>query len=220
MIKAIIFDFDGLIIDTETAWYEAYRDVYRESYNVDLPLDVWAKCIGTSFEVFNPLIYLEERANMKVDRDNVRRETKDRYTYLMKDQTIRPGVLNYLQEAKKEGLKIGLASSSNRRWINEYLKKHELIEYFDSLTTSDDVSKVKPDPELYLRAADLLQVKGKEAIAFEDSLNGLRAAKSAGLYCVIVPNSVTAFLDFDDYDMRLDSMEDVTLKHIINTISG
>jgi putative hydrolase of the HAD superfamily len=217
MIRAVIFDFDGLIIDTETPWFESYKEVYSQ-YGVELPLEIWAKCIGTSFHVFDPHVYVEEKANCIIDRDVIKKETKDLYTYFMKNQVVRPGVLDYLSEAKEMGLKIGLASSSSRYWVDSYLNQFELKDYFEIIHTSDDVSKVKPDPELYVKTINSLQVKGNEVIAFEDSLNGSMAAKGAGAYCVVVPNNVTQFMKFVNYDMRMSSMDQISLKEVITTI--
>lgn len=214
MIKAIIFDFDGLIIDTETAWYHAYKEVFSQ-YGVNLPLEVWGACIGTTFDAFNPMDYLENESGRTVDRDLIRRETGKLHKQLMSGQSIRPGVLNYLETAKELGLSVGLATSSQRSWIDAYLSKFQLAEYFDSMITADDVSRVKPDPELYLRAMDSLRVSGEEAVAFEDSLNGLTAAKKAGAFCVIVPNPVTSFMPFQNYDMRLSSMDEMELPDVL-----
>lgn len=219
MIKAIIFDFDGLIVDTETPWFEAYREIYKQ-YDVELPLEIWAKCIGTSFDVFNPLEFLEERAKCLINREVIHKDTKELYTFLMKDQNIRPGVIDYIKEANVLGLKIGIASSSKRSWVDSYLDRFGLKDYFKTIHTSDDVSKVKPDPELYIKAINSLQVKGDEVIAFEDSLNGSIAAKGAGAFCVIVPNSVTSFMEFVNYDMRISSMEETSLRDVINTIQS
>jgi putative hydrolase of the HAD superfamily len=217
MIRAVIFDFDGLIIDTESPWYEAYRTVYLK-YDVELPLEVWAQCIGTSFDVFDPIQYLRERSKQTIERGEILQQTRQLYHSLMKETTIRPGVRQYLSDASEMGLHIGLASSSRREWIESYLGKHDLRDYFEAISTSDDVTKVKPDPELYLRTMHSLQVSGEETIAFEDSLNGLRAAKGAGAFCVVVPNQVTSFMNFATHDLRLVSMEEMSIHRVIESL--
>jgi len=218
LIKAIIFDFDGLIVDTESAWYEAFKDVFRQ-YGVDLPLSLWGKCIGTTFEAFDPFDYLEEQLKRNIDREAVVRQTKERHDVLMATRGLRPGVRQYLETAKQRRFGIGLASSSNRNWVEPYLKQYGIIQYFDAILTADNVKKVKPDPELYLKALSSLNVKGEEAVAFEDSLNGLRAAKAAGLYCVVVPNQVTDFMPFENHDLKLGSMEELPLEQVIAAIT-
>jgi putative hydrolase of the HAD superfamily len=218
MIKAIIFDFDGLILDTETPWFYAYRALFEERGAI-LPLVEWAKCIGTHDGEFNPMDYLEQQMGKKVDRIQFKDEARLKYTQLVQTMQIRPGVVSYLEAAQKLGLRIGLASSSDRYWVESYLNKYGLFRYFEVIRTMDDVVKVKPDPELYLQALEQLGVGANEAIVFEDSLNGLRAAKAAGIYCVIVPNEVTSELDFVDHDLRLKSMEDMSLEDIMNGVT-
>lgn len=217
-IKAVIFDFDGLIIDTETPWYEAYKKVYQQ-YGVDLSLEIWGACVGSSFDEFDPHEYLEEQLGRSVDRKQVDKETRAEYDRFIKDQGVRPGVINYLKEAKQLGLSIGIASSSKRKWIEPYLDQYKLTEYFDTIVTADDVEKVKPDPELYNKAMNIFQVTGNETIVFEDSLNGLRAAKAAGAYCVIVPNRVTSIMPFEKYDMRLSSMDEIEFSNLLSIIN-
>jgi putative hydrolase of the HAD superfamily len=218
MIKAIIFDFDGLILDTETPWFYAYRALFEER-GATLPLVEWAKCIGTHDGEFNPMDYLEQQIGKEVDRIQFKDEARLRYAQLVQTMQIRPGVVPYLESAQKLGLRIGLASSSDRYWVESYLNKYGLFSYFEVIRTMDDVAKVKPDPELYLQALEHLGVRPNEAIVFEDSLNGLRAAKAAGTYCVIVPNEVTNDLDFVDHDLRLKSMEDMSLTDIIKRVA-
>jgi putative hydrolase of the HAD superfamily len=217
MIKAIIFDFDGLILDTETPEYHIYREMFEE-LGANLPLVEWAKGIGTQGGDFHPLDFLEQQIGSKIDRVQFNGQAETKRLALIENLTVRPGVVNYLQAAQRLGLRIGLASSSSRRWVESYLRKHDLYSYFEVIRTKDDVVKVKPDPELYLQALEQLGVKHSEAVVFEDSLNGLLAAKAAGIYCVIVPNEVTSQLDFVTHDLRLASMEDMSLEDIINNI--
>ncbi|WP_096188120.1 HAD family hydrolase [Evansella halocellulosilytica] len=218
MIKAVIFDCDGLIVDTETPWYKAFKAIYQD-YEIDLPLELYAQCIGnTTQEEFDPHIYLEAQSRMKIDKGEMENRAKQLHSEMMTDEKLRPGVKNYLQAAKNAGLKIGLASSSDRDWIDYYLKKYNLVSFFDTIQTGDTVEVVKPHPELYENAIKALDVEPHEAVAFEDSVNGLVAAKSAGLKCVIVPNEATSVLTFDNYDLRLSSMEEKNFEGVMKTI--
>jgi putative hydrolase of the HAD superfamily len=219
LIRAVIFDFDGLILDTETPWYMAYRHVFNQ-YGVDLTLEYWGRTIGTSFNLDEVVRDLEAQSGRTVDRDHLNRETKQIYSRLMQEQSIRPGVLRYLSQAKELGLSIGLASSSRLVWIEPYLNKFDLYKYFDTIVTAERVTRVKPDPELYLTALQDLGIDGQKALAFEDSLHGLRAAKAANLHCVIVPNEVTSQMNFEQYDLRLSSMEELELAEVVKRISS
>lgn len=219
MIQALIFDFDGLIIDTETPWYEAYRQVYEEEHDVELPLELWGKVIGTTFTDFNPYTYLIENAKTEVDLEQIKKLTRARHTELMKGQSLRPGVEQYVHDAKAAGYKLGLATSSTRQWVDRVMTDFDLLRSFDVIVTADDVTRVKPDPELYIKAMGRLQVKASEVIVFEDSLNGLRAAKAAGATCVVVPNQVTSFMDFQKHDLRIDSMSQKTLQQVVTAVT-
>lgn len=214
MIKAVVFDFDGLIIDTETPSYHAFRQVY-ENYGLNLDVETFSRCIGTTFDAFNPYTYLEEQLGRKLDLTAMERDVMKIFNKLVEKQSLRPGVIDYLTTAHNNGLQIGLATSSPHSWIAPLLDRFGLWKYFNSITTADDVARVKPDPELYVKSLDKLGVSGKEAIAFEDSLNGLRAAKAAGMHCVVVPNPVTAHFPFQQHDLLIRSMEEKSLPEVI-----
>jgi len=216
MIKAIVFDFDGLILDTETNEYHTWREIYLE-HGADLPLDIWAKHVGT-IGTFDPCGYLEECTGRKIDRDQIIQERRARYYKKMELEKVRPGVESYIQEAKRLGLHIGVASSSNRSWVEGNLKKLGLIQHFDVIRTSNDVEEVKPNPKLYQLVLEHFGIEPKEAIAFEDSPNGSLAAKRAGMYCVTVPNSITEGLSFGEIDLRLDSMAEMSLIEVMKKI--
>ncbi|SDI48641.1 HAD family hydrolase [Alteribacillus bidgolensis] len=215
-MKAVIFDFDGLIMDTETPQYEVLQEIFYE-YNSNLPLSVWQKEIGTSTD-FCPFRYLESKTKKKFDKENLQKALDRRFQQRLAKEAARPGVKNYLNEAKRLGLHIGLASSSNYQWVSTHLKNLGLFPFFKCIKTSDDVENVKPDPSLYLEAAKCLQVDPKECIVFEDSANGALAAKKAGMSCVIIPNKVTNELEFCNVERRLLTMEECTLNQIIDEI--
>jgi putative hydrolase of the HAD superfamily len=215
MIKAVVFDFDGLIIDTETPLYQAYYQVFQE-HGVELPVGVWSSFLGTNLD---PYDYLQERLQQPFHRPPFEAKVQEHHDMLMQEQQLRPGVEAYLQAAKRLHLKIGLASSAQRIWVEGYLRKFHLFHYFDCILTANDMTKAKPAPDLYLQTTRYLGVSSAEAIAFEDSLHGMKAAKSAGLHCVIVPNPVTEHLLFDGCDLRIDSMADVPLEEIIDRLA-
>jgi len=215
MIKAIIFDFDGTIIDTETAWYKVFKDAYRE-YGVDLSLETYSQCLGTSLKSFNPYTHLSTHHGIAIDFDEFRAMIQRNYAKLIEQESMRPGILNLLQEAKDAGVKIGLASSSHRDWIDKFVNQLGIQDYFDCYCTADTVSNVKPDPELYDQALDRLGVKPNEAIAIEDSPNGARAAVAAGLHTVVIKNTLTKQLPFSQGHYTIESLEHNALQELIN----
>lgn len=215
LIKAIIFDFDGLIVDTETAWFEAYKET-MSLYKVDLPLERFVECVGSD----NTALYefFKQQLGESCNIEEIEAKAKSLYKIKMKTPQAREGVKDYLEEAKKLGYKIAIASSSTKEWVTHYLNELGLLHYFEVIITRDDVDKVKPAPDLYLKAVDALNINPNEALAFEDSLNGLQAALAAGLKCVIVPNPVTESLAFEKYDLRLKSMAEKRLIDVIKLI--
>ena len=138
------------------------------------------------------------------------------YAKLIEQESMRPGIFNLLQEAKAAGLKIGLASSSHRDWIDKFVDQLGIRDYFDCYCTADTVSNVKPDPELYYQALDRLGVKPNEAIAIEDSPNGARAAVAAGLHTVVIKNTLTKQLPFSKGHYTIESLEHNGLKELID----
>jgi HAD superfamily hydrolase (TIGR01509 family) len=217
-IKAVIFDFDGLILDTESHEYQAHVEIFK-LLGVELPIEVWGKCIGTDASAFDVYAYLEELVGYPVDRQRLSMDRRALFTERMSGEDVRPGVREYLQNAQELGLRIGLASSSPRAWVTSYLESFQLIDFFETIRTADDVVKVKPNPELYQKALADLGVLPSEAIAFEDSPNGALAAKRAGMYCVLVPNSVTETLIFGETDLRIPSMKQMSLSEVIRVFN-
>jgi HAD superfamily hydrolase (TIGR01509 family) len=215
MIRGLIFDFDGLILETEGPIYQSWVELFQE-YGAELPFEVWATIIGTSdLEHFDPISKLEEQTGRKLDRDNIAPRRSAREIELVYAQPILPGVVDKLESAQKTGLKLGIASSSDRKWVEGHLTRLGLIDYFEVIHTSDDVTYTKPDPELYLLALKSLGLKPAEAIVFEDSPNGVTAAQKAEIFTVVVPNPLTRQLPLDHADLRLESLAAMPLDEII-----
>jgi HAD superfamily hydrolase (TIGR01509 family) len=213
MIKAIIFDFDGLMMETEVAVYQAFQATFQ-AYGGDLPLSVWVETVGSS-DTFDPFAYLESQISRPLDRDAARAEYRERLYKLVEAETILPGVQDYLQDAKELGLKIAVASSSPREWVVGHLARHQLDVHFDCIRCSDDVKRTKPDPELFLSALDALEVRAEQTIVLEDSPNGVLAAKRAGLFCVVVPGPLTRDMALEEADLRLSSLEEMPLREVL-----
>lgn len=217
MTEAVIFDFDGLIRDTETFEFYSFQEVLRE-HGVDLPLDLYCKRLGGHMNVFDPYNYLQECIGRPINRDELRNLRRQKYDISIKNEKARPGVVDYLESAQKLGLKIGLASSAPYDWVMPNLEELNLVGYFDCIRTHEDVKNVKPDPELYINVLNYLAVTPQNALAFEDSPNGAKAAIAAQMHTIIVPNEITKDLNFDDYSFRMGSMLDMELVQLIDEI--
>lgn len=214
MVKAIIFDLDGTIIDTETAWFVALGEIYNE-YDATLTLEQYSTCIGTSLDAFDPYVHLMKEGKVSIELNALKQKVKQRYDEHMLKEQVRPGVPEYIKQAKAAGLKLAVASSSPRDWVEHYLNKLGLLPYFDAICTASEVKQVKPDPELYELALEKLNVQPSEAVAIEDSPNGARAAVAAGIHCIVVPNAITETLDFDMSHQRLTSLAELDFNDLI-----
>jgi HAD superfamily hydrolase (TIGR01509 family) len=217
MIQALIFDFDGLILDTEVPDFESWQEIY-DSFDCSLPFADWAACIGTHSGAFDVCGYLERQLGREIDREEVRARRRQRYREMIATQAVLPGVEEYLSDAAGLGLKLGVASSSDRAWVTGHLTRLGLIERFHCVRCAEDVRNLKPDPELYRAALDALGLEPRQAIALEDSPNGVRAAKAAGLFCIAVPNALTRQLALDHADMQIGSLAELPLGELIRKV--
>ncbi len=214
MLKALIFDFDGLILDTEGPIFQSWQELYQ-SFGGQLTFESWSTIIGTVSNEYDHFEELEAQIGHPVDRANLSPQRRARELELIAQQSTRPGVENLLRQARLLGLKIGLASSSPCAWVENHLQRLGLIDYFDCLRARDDVSQVKPDPELYLNVLAELGVQAEEALVIEDSPIGVTAAKRAGLYCVVVPNDLTRQMSLEHADRQLATLAGVSLQDLI-----
>ncbi len=209
-IRALLFDFDGLLVDTESPAYEAWAGVYRE-HGHELPLDRWSAAVGT-IDGFSPFDDLEGLLGQPLDRGAVdaRRRAAE---FAQTDRAeLRAGIADYLEEAARLGLARAIVSSSGDDWIQRHLERLGLLEGWGCIVVANgDANRAKPRPTLYLEALEHLRVGAAEAIAFEDSPNGIAAAKAAGIYCVAVPNPITNSLDLARADRVVASLGELPL---------
>lgn len=211
-VRALIFDFDGLIVDSESPGYRAWSELY-ESHGCPLPFEKYSACIGTH-DGFDLHGYLEEQSGRSIDRRALEKACHERWIELMHAQPLLPGIEGTVTAAKARGLKLAVASSSTTAWVAGNLEKFGLLHQFDAICSRDHVSAVKPDPALYLLALERLGVVAADAIAFEDSPNGILAAKRAQIFCIVVPNPLTKQLSLEMADRRLNSLEEFDLDDV------
>jgi HAD superfamily hydrolase (TIGR01509 family) len=215
----LIFDFDGLILDTESVSYRSWTEIFA-SHGAELPLSEWSKCIGTHHGAFDVHAYLEERSGKSLDRREIRRRQHERALELLGPMEPRPGVLDYLREAQALRIALAVASSSHQEWLMGHLARLNLSHCFHSIRCANDVTNVKPHPELYELTLEFMGVAPHRALAFEDSPNGIKAAKAAGIYTVAVPNPVTASLELSEADDRIESMADIRLRDLLERVES
>lgn len=205
MIEAVILDFDGLILDTETPFRRSWEEIYDE-HGLSVSPTVWARMIGSSADPAEAYALLERHLGRPVDRAALRDRRMTRELELLKHERAMPGVRGLIAQATAQGLRLAIASSSERGWVVGHLAGIELLEHFAVIVCAEDVAATKPAPDLYEAALGSLGVSADQAIAFEDSVHGVAAAKAAGLFCVAVPNRVTRHLSFPKADRVVDKL--------------
>jgi HAD superfamily hydrolase (TIGR01509 family) len=215
MIRALVFDFDGLILDTETPLIDAWAAVYDRAGvpydratalglvgHIDLDFDPWAG--------FGP----------GADRAALDRLHHDLSQEWVGRQPVLPGVADYLAGARRRGLVLAVASNSSHRHVDGHLHRLGLAPCFDLVRCREDVPAGKPAPDLYLSVIRHFAIEPAHAIAFEDSPPGVIAARRAGLRCVAVPNPSTRHHDFSHADLRLESLAGCALPELLDRFAG
>lgn len=216
VIRALIFDFDGLILDTEEPVYRSWLEVYQ-AHGEELPFERWVQIVGSTTIAFHPQHHLEERIGRPLPQEVLDRRIIRRTEMILANEVL-PGVVRYLDEAHAMGLKLGVASSSTTEWVSGHLARLGILDRFDCLRCRDDVAHAKPEPDLYVAVLDCLGVGPAEAVAIEDSPNGVAAAKRAGMRCVAIPNTITARLDLSHADLLLGSLSELSLAQLLDQL--
>ena len=215
MIKAIIFDFDGLILDTETSIFRSWQEVYSQ-YGCELTLEEWAPNLGTE-DIFDPVVHLEGILGLRLDKSAIRSGRKPREATLIEAEPILPGVETYIADAKRLNVKLAVASNSDRNWVAGHLERLGLIHHFNVVRcwNDPDVGQRKPQPAVYDATLAALGISAVEAIALEDSFNGILSATRAGMFTVAVPNTLTKTIGVGVADIELESMIHMPLEELL-----
>jgi HAD superfamily hydrolase (TIGR01509 family) len=208
-LKALVFDFDGLILDTEGPVFHSWRETF-EAAGATLTLEEWSDTIGRANSV-DPADLLAERTGKPLDEAR-RAARKARRDELLAAEAVLPGVHEWLEDARLLGLPIGVASSSEVDWVAGHLERLGLLDRFACLTCFDGTLPGKPAPALYLAACESLGAAPADALAVEDSGNGVKAAKAAGLRCVAVPHDLTRDHDLTGADLLVASLAELPLE--------
>jgi HAD superfamily hydrolase (TIGR01509 family) len=218
VIRALVFDFDGLILETEGPSLDSWIEIYRE-HGFEVPLERWHDDIGSD-RGFDPVDYLAALVGEGLDRVGTQRRRDQRKNELIAALDLMEGVRDYIADARRLGLKLAIASSSSRDWVVGHIERLRIHAFWDAVLTRDDVARTKPAPDLYIAATKALDVHPSQAIALEDSPNGIAAAKDAGLRCVAVPNALTRDLDVSRADVRLGSLAEMPLERLLDVLSA
>ncbi len=212
MLKALIFDFDGLILDTETPEGYVWQSIYRD-YGFELPVEEWEKTIGGyGLSNFDAAEHLELLSRGQLDAALMRARHQKESGKIVHASPVLPGVIDMIKQAKKNGLQVAIGSSATHSWVDEHVKRLGIFEYFDRIICQEDVlaGRTKPNPDIFLKVLEQLKVYRDAAVVFEDSLNGVTAARRAGIFVVAVPNPMTAKMGVTG-DITVPSLAELSL---------
>jgi HAD superfamily hydrolase (TIGR01509 family) len=207
-IRTVLFDFDGIIVDTEWAIYEEWHQLFRE-HGHPLPLETYNQCIGTDFDTWSPKTHLEELTGNSFDWHQLDESRNVEIRRNLEGAGLIPGVEEAVAAAERLGLKRAVVSSSSHDWVDGWLEKLEVAPRFQTTVCRGDAPRIKPAPDLYLEAARRLETDPSGCLVLEDSVNGSRAAKDAGMTVLAVPNRVTACCDFSLADGVISSLAEL-----------
>jgi HAD superfamily hydrolase (TIGR01509 family) len=216
--RAIILDFDGLVLDSETPLFDIWTAIYS-THGQQLSFDDWQHALGTQGG-FDPFAELVRRTNQDLDRATLAAQVSREHWRLCGDEPLLPGVRARLEEARALAIATAVASSSPAAWVRPWLDRHELTALVDAICTRDDVERVKPAPDLFLLAADRLKVDPSDCLVFEDSPNGVRAAQAAGMPVVAVPGGLTKSLPLPNPTLRIESLDVWSLPELFERVTA
>lgn len=207
MISAVIFDFDGTIIDTESSEFTTVQKVFRE-HGHEYTLDTFLQGVGRA-DGRHWVDVLQDFTGPLDDIDAIAEKRRLAHRAMIDDSDLRPGVMQLVERAEKQEKALAVASSSPLSWVDRHLTFRGLNDRFQFIATRDLVDRAKPWPDVFLAAADGLEVDPRECLVIEDSHHGVVAAKAAGMTCIAVANPVTAGSDFTKADLVLESLAEL-----------
>ncbi|MBN2423019.1 HAD family phosphatase [Candidatus Woesearchaeota archaeon] len=211
MIKGIIFDMDGVLIDTNRLHYNRWNRLFKRYYNINLSEEEFAVNLGESSVAFAD--HFIKKYSLGIDTKTLLEKIRADNEEFKNNLKLKPGINEFIKKYKNE-FKFALATGAQTSSGKKALKRFNLTDFFDYVVGGNDVSNSKPDPEIFLNAAENLGLNKEECIVIEDSQNGLTAAKRAGMKCIIIIDEFTAHHDFSKADFVLDSINELTIEKI------
>lgn len=206
MMRALVFDYDGLIVDSETPEYYCWKKVY-EDHGESLPVQDWVHVVGGA-QHFDMRAELERRLGRAIEAwERVDASRVEHYRSIFDQQSLLPGVQALFDEGRRLGWKIGVASNSTSGWVSSGLKRFGLHGHVGALRARDTAKAPKPDPAPYLEVLEELGALAQPSFGFEDSAPGVAAARAAGLTVIAVPNELTKHHDLRAAHHLLESLE-------------
>jgi HAD superfamily hydrolase (TIGR01509 family) len=215
-VRAILLDFDGTMLETESSSYGSWRELLDE-HGYELTPQTWSAAVGT-IGGLDPLELLEEHLGTEVDRDALEDRANRRHHELLEAELLRPGIEQLVDEARERGLHVAVVTSASERWVRGHLSRLGLYDDIEVVAANGDPERAKPDPLLYREAARLLRVDPSAAVAVEDSPNGVKAARAAGMQVVAFPNPITQVMDLREADAIVEDLDGLGLDGFLDVL--
>jgi HAD superfamily hydrolase (TIGR01509 family) len=211
-LQALVFDFDGLVVNTEEPGFISWREIYHE-FGQRLTLNDWTAATGY-VGGFDPHRHLEGLLGRPLDWSVIAPRREARNWELTLREPVLPGIKELMSAAKTAGLRLGVASNSGWGWVEDGLRRLGLRPFIDAIVTRDMVLNPKPAPDMYLKCVQTLNVLPAATVALEDSEPGARAAKNAGLKVVAIPNQFSALQNLSFVDLKVASASELDLDRL------
>ncbi|MDQ8190779.1 HAD family hydrolase [Roseibacillus persicicus] len=205
--EAIFFDFDGTLMDTEWAIYSAWLRTFRDE-GQELPIEVYVQCIGSDFDTWSPKLHLEELTGRSFDWEEMDASRQIEIEAELATQGAVEGARELLESLQGK-TRLAVVSSSSHGWVDGWLGRLGLAEFFENTTCRGDAPRIKPAPDLYQACSETLAVPPSGCLVIEDSLNGVRSAKTAGMTAFAIPNRITTVSDFAEADRVFSNLREL-----------
>lgn len=217
MLKAVLFDMDGVIVDTEPLHRKAYHQMFKD-VNIEVDEDLYSSFTGQS--TTNICKRLVDRFGLsQTPEDLVALKRKSYKNYFENDGLeLIDGVLERIKDYHANGVNLVLASSASMTGINQIFERFDLNQYFSAKFSGADLEKSKPHPEIFLKAAASTGFDKSECMVIEDSTNGIKAAKAAGIYCVAFKSPHSKHQDYHLADKVISSFKEISYTKIVDAI--
>ncbi|MEM4397365.1 MAG: HAD family phosphatase [Candidatus Woesearchaeota archaeon] len=214
MIKGIIFDMDGVIIDSNSFHYENWNNVFKEKFNIGISKDEFASRLGESAIHFTEFFVkkYEIDKKYKITAEMLLPEIIEKYKDIS-HLKLKEGIKEKLPELKKK-YKIALATGANKEWALQVLNHFNIKSYFDFIISGNEVKRAKPEPEIFIKAAKGLNLKPNECVVIEDAELGIIAAKKAGCFVISIPDEMTKKQNHELADLKIASIKKLDLKNL------
>lgn len=206
--RGIIFDFDGVLVDTEWAIFSSWVELYARE-GCRLTIQDYAACLGAGYSHWDPAQHLERLTGKSYDWPQENAARQARIEAELSNKELMDGARELLEWAQSQGIPMAVASSSSRRWVGGWLERLDAAKYFVQIFCRTDGYEVKPSPALFCAAQQRLALPAHDCLIIEDSENGIRAAKAAGIPCAAIPNRLTALCDLSAADMHFASLSEL-----------